>query len=183
MKKSFKILTIVLVLIVIGIIALCIKYTLSLRFKNPKTITINKDNTKVSLTYDDDGKYNINKIDKSEIILKNSSKKFRIDFMYGYQSIKKQKKAMKYAEKDNRLLVIEDVEFHGYKGYASINRKYGTVDIYLYLDEKSDVYVNIRIDTTDTKEILKELKKRDPDKVLYKKSYIQKILRTIKYKK
>ena len=103
--------------------------------------------------------------------------------MYGNQSIKKQKKSMKYANADGRLLVINNIEFNGYNGYVSINRKYGTADVYLYMDEDTNTVINIRISTTDTTEILKELKDNNPEEVLYEQDYIQNILKTIKYKK
>ena len=183
MKRSFKVLTIIITLLLVFIITGCGKDKIVSKFKHPKTITISNNKSKVSLTYDDNGKYDADKVSKKEIILTNTSKNFRIDFMYGNQSIEKQKKSMRYAKADGRLLVLNNIIFNKYSGYVSINRKYGTSDIYLYMNKDTDTVVNIRISTTNTTKILKELKTSDPEEVLFEQDYIQDILETVEYKK
>lgn len=180
MKKSFKISTIIIILLLVFTLTGC-SNVFSGKFKNPTTVTISKNNTKISLTYDDNGKYDEDEISNSEVVITNSDKKFRIDFMYGSGSVKRQKKLIKYAKANNKLIVIDNIKFNGYKGYVTINKKYGTANIYLYMDDS--IVSNIRISTTDTTEILEELNKRSPKDVLYKDDEIQSILKTIKFKK
>ena len=180
MKKSFKVLTIIFSIAIVFTVVGCSNSNPVEKYKKPRTVTIKNNKHKVTLTYDNDGAYAENKIGNGEVVLINSDKKFRLDFMYGNQDIGEQKKSMKYSRDDDRLVLIDHVKFNGYKGYVTINKKYGTVDVYLYVHNK---VVNINISTTDTTGILEELKKEKPEKVLYKKEDVQNILKTIKYEK
>lgn len=182
MKKAFKYLVLVLVVSLVFTVTGCDNNPRN-RFENPKDVTISKNGAKITFSYDDDGKYDVNKVDKSETIISNSNKKFRIDFMYGHESTSEQKKTMGYFKKDKNYVVLDDIEFNGYKGYVCISKSYGTADVYLYIDEPKNVVANVRISTTKTSEVEKELKKKKPEDVLYNKEDVQNILKTVTYNK
>lgn len=180
MKRTFKLIALVLAFVLVFTVTGCDNNSSS-KFKNPKDVTISRNKAKVTFTYDDDGKYDVNKVDKRETIISNSDRGFRIDFMFGNESIDEQEKTKGYFKKDDTYLVLENIEFGGYKGYVSIHKEYATADVYLYLDEKRDVVVDIRVSTTKTSEVEKALKTTEVEDVLYNKEEVQDILKTIKY--
>ena len=181
MKRTFKYFTLVLVIALAFIITGCNNDNPASSFKNPKDLSITKDKTKVSITYDDDGTYRVNKVNKSDKVLISSEKGFRIELMYGTQNVKQQKKYKKYADNDKNYTVIDNVKFGRYEGYVSIHKEYATADLFLYLDK--DVVTNIRISTTKSSDVEKALKTKSAEDVLYNKSEVQQILKTIKYEK
>ena len=181
MKRTFKYFTLALLVVFVFIITGCNSDDPTSNFKNPKDLSITKNKTEVSITYDDDGTYRVNKVNKSDKVLISSKKEFRIELMYGTQNVKQQKKYKKYAANDKNYNVIDNVEYGKYKGYVSISRKYATADLFLYLDKNT--VTNIRISTTKSSKVEKALKTKEAQDVLYNRQEIQDILNTIKYKK
>ena len=178
MKKA---LLLVLILFV-GLVAVtgCMKKDPTKDFKNPKTITVKGDEGKTLISYDDSGSY---KFDKETKVLRNEKKGFRMTFYYSTNTTKQQEEVHKKMKDVKNYTVIDDVEYNGYKGYASIDNKYGTTQVFLYEDKKKDVIFIVQISPLHSLETQKKIKNgTSPKKVLYGIDDVQKILKTVEYK-
>ena len=182
--KRFKTLLLILVLFV-GLITVtgCDKLkNPAAGFKNPRSITYKSEKGTLKLTYDDDGTYEVIKNDPHET-LKNKNANFRIDMEFSNNTLKQQETAKANFKKDKRYTII-DVEFNGYKGYAMVQNEFTTTNIYLTLDEKSEVISNIKVSPVMTNDAVKKLDSgTKPEDVLFNQEKVQKILKTVQYEK
>ena len=183
MKNYKKTLLFLILFIGLTTITGCIKRNPTAKFKNPKTIEYKTDKGSIKLSYDDDGTYEVYK-NIPYIVLKNKDSNFRIDIDYSNNTIKQQEESKKLFKKNSKYLIIDNIKFNGYKGYAMVQKQYTTTNIYLVLDKKNNIISNIKVSPVITSNAIKELnKKTKPEDVLYKQEKVQQILKTIQYKK
>lgn len=184
MKRNFKLLLVFILSISLLIVTGCEKKNdPTAGFKNPKTIQYKTEKGTLTLTYDDDGTYEVEK-NNPYVILKNKEANFRIDMDYSNNTVKQQQTSKENFKKDKKYTIIDNLEFNGYKGYAMIQNEYTTTNVYLTLDEESEVISNIKVSPVMTSEATKKLDKgTKPEDVLFNQKKVQQILKTVTYKK
>ncbi len=148
--------------------------------KNPKDITLSGKHGKTIISYSDDGTYDF---DKETKVLRNEKAGFRMTFYYSTNTSKQQEQVHKAMKNTKNYTVIDNVEYNGYKGYASIDEKYGTAQVFLYVDKKKDVIYIVQISPLHSLETQKKIKSgTSPKKVLYGLDKVQQSLKTVRYK-
>ena len=104
-------------------------------------------------------------------------------FYYSTNTSKQQEQVHKAMKNTKNYTVIDNVEYNGYKGYASIDEKYGTAQVFLYVDKKKDVIYIVQISPLHSLETQKKIKSgTSPKKVLYGLDKVQQSLKTVRYK-
>ena len=182
MKKYMKLLLVVVLAVALVAVTGCDKDPAA-SFKNPKTIKYTTDKGTISLTYDDDGSFEVDENDPY-VVLKNKGKNFRIDMDFSNSTVKEQETTRDNFKKDKDYLIIENLEYRGYKGYAMVQKEYTTTNLYLVLDEANDIVSNIKVSPVMTSTATDELEKgKKPEDVLFNQETVQQILKTVKYEK
>ena len=152
-------------------------------FKHPKTITVETKKGKTEITYDDNGNYEEDESMGAKI-LKNQKDDFRLYFEYADLTTKDAKTRLENFSKDKNYKIIKEVEFNGYKGFALIQKTYGTTQVYLYLDEANDVVFVVQVSPMNSSDYENGIKEgTNPADALYNKTKVQQILKTITYTK
>ena len=181
MKKSIKVLLLILVVCAFTLTGCTKKDDPTANFKNPKTIEYKTEKGTTKLTYDDDGSYEVVKNDPY-VTLKNADGNFRIDIDYAKNTVKQQETAKENFAKSSNYTIIDDVKFGNYEGYVQVDNKYTTAIAYLYLDKENDVVSYIKVSPVMTSKATEKLDKgTKPEDVLYNQEKVQQILKTVQY--
>ena len=155
----------------------------SSKFKNPKAIKLESDKGTVEVTYEDDGSIEESSAG-SDQILKNADQNFRIFFEYGKKDVESQEKQKENYKKSESYDVIEDVKFGGYEGFAAVDKKYGTTQVFLYLDKENNVILVAKVSPVQSAKAAEAVESaKSAADVLYNLDDVQEILETITYKK
>jgi len=182
MKKYIKLFLILVVAVSVIALTGC-EQDPAAKFKNPKTISYKTEKGTISLTYDDDGTFEVDKNDPY-VILKNKDKNFRIDMDFSDNTVKEQQTSKENFAKDKKYTITDNLEYRGYKGYAMTQNEYTTTNLYLVLDEENDIVSNIKVSPVITSDATAELDKgTKPEDVLFNQETVQQILKTVKYEK
>lgn len=182
MKKGFKSIFLVIFAVLLLMTGCNKNDDPNANFKNPKKIEYKTKKGTIQLTYDDDGTYEVTKNDPY-VTLRNRDSKFRIDMDYEDSTVEQQEKTIENFGKDTEnYTIIKNVNFNGYKGNVMISKKYATANVYLYLDENSDIISNIKVSAIMTSDVTDALDKgKKAEDILYNQEKVQQILKTVKY--
>lgn len=175
MNKKFKILGILTIFIAIFVLSGCSGRLV----KNPRIISVKTDKGVATLTYDDNGLYQLNNL-ANNYFLQNEADNFSI-FISSYTKEKKEHDENKNDFKnDKKAKYLDSIKINGYTGYGRITKENGNTELYIFLDNKNNIALCIRISAVNTKKIKKD--EKHPENMLYNKKEIKEILNTLEYK-
>ena len=177
-----KLLRIIVVIIIVFSLVGCKKNPAS-SFKNPKSIKLNTDTGSIKVTYDNDKTFTEQTINEKKI-LRNDSSNFYMIISFADKKTSDVERLKQNYKRAKIYEVIDNIEYNGYKGFAIVDKKYTTTQVYLYINKNKNIIGKIKISPININKAMAKLKKTDSaKKVTYEQKEVQDILNTIRYSK